>query len=55
MKRIMHYLGIGLIAVGTAAVVFWLLLTWSQKKEYLTPVPQENPLQIIYPTTGTNE
>ncbi|MEI6326794.1 MAG: hypothetical protein WCO78_01590 [Candidatus Roizmanbacteria bacterium] len=50
MKHVLHYFGIGLIAVGTAAVVFWLLLSWSQKAEFLTPVPQENPLQIIYPT-----
>ncbi|MEI7653507.1 MAG: hypothetical protein WCJ70_04535 [bacterium] len=50
MKRFFRWFGIALIAIGTAAFVWIVLASWMQPKPFLSPIPQENPLQIIYPT-----
>jgi hypothetical protein len=50
MKRFLNAVGIGFLAAGTAAVVWYILTAWTQEKRILTPIPQEHPLQIIYPT-----
>lgn len=50
LRKLSYILGVGLLAVGTACLMFWFYVTNTEKQSIRSPIPQDNPIQVIYET-----